>query len=340
MAIFGYKRKESFYLVYGAILALSVIAFFVRLSKFNQFTFWGHVTIYIVSLLLVIAIWEIIRNVDRYLNKVLPFEKNIPLRITVQLLAGSVLGLFIRVFVYHFGEPHLPFKPDEMFIAATWVIYILFPGVINLGYFTYHFILRWRFSVIQNERLEREKAQVQFDNLKNQLNPHFLFNALSSLNSLIMEDQRLASEFVQQLSRVYRYVLQNKEQSSVALSTELNFIQHYISLLQTRFQQAITISVAIDKEAEEHKIVPVTLQILIENAIKHNIISEEQPLNIEIINSGDYLVVSNNLQLRKHVETSNKQGLKNMQSLYSFMSNKPVQIEQTETCFSVKVPLL
>ncbi len=336
----GYKKKKNFYLAYGIIFGLSIVAFFVRLSKFNQFTFWGHVAIYAISLVLVIAIWEVIRNIDRYLNKVLPFERNIPLRITVQLLAGAVLGLFIRMTVYYFGEPLLPFKLDEMFSAAIWIIYIMFPGIINLGFFTYHFIVRWQFSVIQNERLEREKAQVQFDNLKNQLNPHFLFNALSSLNSLIMEDQRLASEFVQQLSRVYRYVLQYKDQSSVNLTTELNFIQHYISLLQTRFKEAITISVEVDNEAKEHRIVPVTLQILIENAIKHNIISEEQPLSIEIFNSGDYLVVSNNLQLRKHVESSNKQGLKNMKSLYAFLSDKPVQIEQTDIRFSVKVPLL
>jgi two-component system LytT family sensor kinase len=336
----GYKKKKDLYLAYGIIFGLSIIAFFVRLPRFSQFTVQGHIAIYCVSLLLVVFIWESIRNIDRYLNKVLPFEKNIPLRITVQLLAGAIIGLLVRMFIYHFGEPQLPFKLDEMFAAATWVIYILFPGVINLGFFTYHFIARWRFSVIQNERLEREKAQVQFDNLKNQLNPHFLFNALSSLNSLIMEDQLLASEFVQQLSKVYRYVLQYKDESSINLSTELNFIQHYISLLQTRFKEGITISIEVDQGAKEHKIVPVTLQILIENTIKHNIISEDQPLNIEIFNSGDYIVVSNNLQLRKHVESSNKQGLKNMQSLYGFLSDKPVQIEQTDIRFSVKVPLL
>ncbi|NBW33955.1 MAG: histidine kinase [Cytophagia bacterium] len=336
----GYKKRKDFYLVYGVIFTLSIVGFFVRLPKFSQFTIQAHIAIYFVSIFLIVFVWESIRNIDRYLNKALPFEKNIPLRITVQLLAGALIGLLVRLFLYYYGEPQLPFKLDDMFAAATWVIYILFPGVINLGFFTYHFIIRWQSSVMQNERLEREKAQVQFDNLKNQLNPHFLFNALSSLNSLIMENQRLASEFVQQLSRVYRYVLQYKDQSSVSLSTELNFIQHYISLLQTRFQQALTITVAVDKEAEEQRIVPVTLQILIENAIKHNIVSAELPLHIEIFTSGDYLVVSNNLQQRKHVESSNKLGLKNMQSLYKFLSDKPVQIEQTAIRFSVKVPLL
>jgi two-component sensor histidine kinase len=336
----GYKKRKDFYLIYSVIFSLSIIGFFVRLPRFSQFTLQAHIAIYFVSIFLIVFVWESIRNIDRYLNKALPFEKNIPLRITVQLLAGAVIGLLVRLFLYYYGEPQLPFKLDDMFAAATWVLYILLPEVITLGFITYHLIARWQSSVVQNERLEREKAQVQFDNLKNQLNPHFLFNALSSLNSLIMENQRLASEFVQQLSRVYRYVLQYKDQSSVSLSTELNFIQHYISLLQTRFQQALTITVAVDKEAEEQRIVPVTLQILIENAIKHNIVSAELPLHIEIFTSGDYLVVSNNLQLRKQVESSNKLGLKNMQSLYKFLSDKPVQIEQTAIRFSVKVPLL
>ncbi|MCZ8214596.1 MAG: histidine kinase [Cyclobacteriaceae bacterium] len=336
----GYKKRKDFYLVYGVIFTLSIVGFFVRLPRFSQFTLQAHIAIYFVSIFLIVFVWESIRNIDRYLNKALPFEKNIPLRITVQLLAGALIGLLVRLFLYYYGEPQLPFKLDDMFAAATWVLYILLPEVITLGFITYHLIARWQSSVVQNERLEREKAQVQFDNLKNQLNPHFLFNALSSLNSLIMENQRLASEFVQQLSRVYRYVLQYKDQSSVSLSTELNFIQHYISLLQTRFQQALTITVAVDKEAEEQRIVPVTLQILIENAIKHNIVSAELPLHIEIFTSGDYLVVSNNLQQRKHVESSNKLGLKNMQSLYKFLSDKPVQIEQTAIRFSVKVPLL
>lgn len=233
----GYRKKKEFYLVYGTVLLLSIIAFFVRLSKFSQFTLWTHVIVFIISSVLVITIWEVIRNIDRYLNKALPFEKNTTLRITVQLLAGAMFGLLIRIIIYYFGEPLLPFKLDKMFSAATWVIYIMFPSAINLGFFTYHFIVKWRFSVIQNERLEREKSQVQFDNLKNQMNPHFLFNALSSLNSLIMEDQRLASEFVQQLSRVYRYVLQYKDQSSVNLTTELNFIQHYISYSKQDFRK-------------------------------------------------------------------------------------------------------
>ncbi len=338
----GYRRREYFYWSYGVILLLSAVAFVVRLSQLDQFTLQEHIAIYAVSLFMVIFIWEALRNINNYLNKSLPFKASafIKRRIVIQLAAGAFVGLLVRFLIYYFGEPLLPFKLDEMFWAATWVIYIIFPSLINLGFISYHFILRWRDSEIQNERLAREKSQVQFDNLKNQLNPHFLFNALTSLNSLIMENQQLASAFVQQLSKVYRYVLQNKDQSAVTVLTEVNFIKHYIALLQTRFQQGLQISIQLSAEAEEHKIVPVTLQILIENAIKHNIVSSDTPLKIEIYSSGNYLVVSNNLQVRSHVESSNKQGLENMKSLYAFLTSQPVLIEQTENRYSVKIPLL
>lgn len=211
---------------------------------------------------------------------------------------------------------------------------------INLGFFTHYFINRWKDSLVVAERLEKEKSQVQFDNLKNQLNPHFLFNALTSLNGLIFENQGLASQFLQHLSKVYRYVLQNKDKNFVPLQTELDFIQNYVFLLRTRFQQALVIRLDISDGARERAIVPVTLQILIENAVKHNIADEDRPLQIEVITIGDYLVVSNNLQLRKHVDTSNKQGLENLKSLYLFLTEKPVIIGKTDDRFAVKIPLL
>jgi LytS/YehU family sensor histidine kinase len=150
----------------------------------------------------------------------------------------------------------------------------------------------------------------------------------------------LASQFLQQLSKVYRYVLQNKDKNFVSLQTELDFIKNYILLLKTRFQDALFIDVSVKKEIREQAIVPVTLQILIENALKHNIADRDKPLKIEIFVIDDYLIVSNNIQLRKLVDTSNKQGLGNVKSLYSFLTEKPVIIEQTENRFAVKIPLL
>jgi LytS/YehU family sensor histidine kinase len=251
-----------------------------------------------------------------------------------------LFGLIFRFFIYFFGEPNLPFKLDSLFVATTWALYIIIPSAINLSFFSIYFFELWKASLVKTERLEKEKSQVQFDNLKNQLNPHFLFNALTSLNSLIFEDQVLASQFLQQLSKVYRYVLQNNDRNYVSLQTEFDFIEHYASLLKTRFREGLNISFDISPEAKERAIVPVTLQILIENAIKHNIVDKEQPLDIDIATVGDYLVVSNTFQPRKRVENSNKMGLENLKSLYRFLTDRQVIIEQREDRFWVKVPLL
>lgn len=337
--MFGYKRAH-FGRIYGSIVLFTIVGFFVRLSKFDELTTRQNIYLYILSFLIISFSWESLRFVNRKLNETYPFERNVTTRIIIQLVIGAFIGLIVRFFIYYFGEPYLPFKIDELFAAVTWIMYMVLPSIINLGFIAHYFLIRWRDSTVHNERLEKEKAQVQFDNLKNQLNPHFLFNALTSLNSLIMENQELASQFVQQLSKVYRYVLQNKEKSYVTLKTELDFIQHYISLLQTRFQQALIIRTEISKGAEDLHIVPVTIQILIENAIKHNVLDQHRPLSIEIFTSGDYLIVSNNLQLRSHVETSNKQGLDNMKSLYKFLTDRPMVVEESEQRFSVKIPLV
>jgi LytS/YehU family sensor histidine kinase len=258
----------------------------------------------------------------------------------VQILSGAVYALVLRFLLYELGEPFLTVKLDSMFLAATWFLYILASVIVNSIFITDYFIGQWKVSLIRAERLEKEKTQVQFDNLKNQLNPHFLFNALTALNSLIFENQTLASQFLQHLSKVYRYVLQSKDKNFVTVQTELDFIQNYVFLVHTRFASMLTITFSIEANSKEKAIVPVTLQILIENALKHNVADKDRPLAIRIETHDDYLVVSNNLQVRKLVETSNKQGLENLKSLYAFFTDKPVLIQSTGSEFSVSVPLV
>jgi two-component system LytT family sensor kinase len=338
--IAGYKTKRQFFNTYGIILVGSFVAFLVRLAKFDQFSYAFHVKLFFASIAFISILWESLRFIDNRLDKYYPFEKNISGRIALQLALGACVGITFRFLIYFFWEPELPFKLDELFLATTWLIYILATVGVNLGFFTYYFINRWKDSLVVAERLEKEKSQVQFDNLKNQLNPHFLFNALTSLNGLIFENQGLASQFLQHLSKVYRYVLENKEKNFVTVQTELDFIKNYVFLLRTRFQQALIINFDISAVGRERAIVPVTMQILIENALKHNIVDKEKPLHIDVLTIGDYLVVSNNLQIRKRVGTSNGQGLDNLRSLYGFLSDKPVIIEKTDDRFAVKIPLL
>lgn len=327
-------------LITNSLLVLaSIIAHYVRVlsgsfsEEVNRILFW-------VFLFFIMFLVEGIYQINRLYNNILPFRTNIPRRIAVQMITGVAYALTLRFLLYQFGEPHLSVKLDRMFIAATWVLYGIGSVMVNSIFIIHHFIEEWRTSVVQAERLEKEKTQVQFDNLKNQLNPHFLFNALTALNSLIYENQTLASQFLQHLSKVYRYVLQNKEKNFVSIETELEFIRNYVFLVETRFASVLTITFRIDDKAKEKAIVPVTLQILIENALKHNVADKDRPLSILIESNDEYLVVSNNLQPRKLVETSNKQGLENLKSLYAFLTSKPVLIQSTNNQFSVSVPLV
>jgi two-component system, LytTR family, sensor kinase len=324
---------------FSVIFLIAGIAYLVRWVS-GQFDKQFNDILFFISIVLLFISWEMLRAVHNWLNKRLPFEKNLALRIIVQLIAGIVLAFIIRYGIYKFGEPFLPFRLDSLFLASTWAIYALAVAGVNSIFFVRYFLGRWKDSLIREERLEKEKSQVQFDNLKNQLNPHFLFNALTSLNSLITENPLLAQQFLQQMSKVYRYVLQNKDKNFVSLATELDFIKNFVFLIETRFANALKIQFNILESAKEKAIVPVTLQILIENALKHNVVDIQKPLTVDVFTSGDYLIVSNNLQLRNSVETSNKQGLENLKSLYGFLSDKPVIIEQGDQRFSVKVPLL
>lgn len=188
--------------------------------------------------------------------------------------------------------------------------------------------------------LEKEKAMVMYENLKQHLNPHFLFNSLTSLGSLITIDPKQAGNFLDKMSKVYRYILKNRDNETVPLSEELKFVQLYIDLQKTRFEDGLVVTINIDEEYYHRKIAPVTLQNLVENAIKHNTSDAESPLTIELFTENDYLIVRNNLQKKTFVETSNKQGLANMESLYRYLSSRPMEIMEDDKYFTIKIPLL
>jgi two-component system LytT family sensor kinase len=157
---------------------------------------------------------------------------------------------------------------------------------------------------------------------------------------LIQTNPELASEFVRHLSKVYRYVLEHKENEVVSLETEIDFIEHYISLLHIRYNSVLEINMDISSRAKEKGIVMVTLQMLIDNAIKHNALQAESPLKIRIWDEDEYLHINNTKQLRRQIETSNKQGLQQLKELYSYLTNKTVIINDAEKSFEINLPLL
>lgn len=190
-------------------------------------------------------------------------------------------------------------------------------------------------------KLQKENLQSQFDVLKQQVNPHFLFNSLNVLISLIKLEPNLAETFTERLAKVYRYVLENRDENLVPVKTEMDFLRAYIFLIDTRFQGKVNISIGFNEELEKRYILPLSLQLLIENAIKHNVFSTKSPLHIRLfIDENDYLNVVNNLQIREKHIASTGIGLSNIRSRYSLICDKSPVFAQTETEFIAKIPLL
>ena len=233
---------------------------------------------------------------------------------------------------------------EKPFYKST--LFLLLIGLVLFGalYGIYRYRIRQHQQIYTLETktaaLEREKATIQYDSLKQQLNPHFLLNSLTSLAGLIEADQEMAGGFLQRMSDMYRYILKNGTNDTVKLGDELRFVQLYIDIQQTRFGNGLQVSTQVGEEYLDYQIAPVTLQNLVENAIKHNIIDSGSPLIIKILTQGDYLIVTNNLQLKSMVETSNKTGLMQFKSLYRFLTEKPVIVEENGEAFTVKIPLL
>ena len=231
-----------------------------------------------------------------------------------------------------------------VFYKTWWFLSLIFGLFAYLIYEFYRYRLQQNAKVhelqIQTTRLEKSNTEIQYQNLINHLNPHFLFNSLTSLNSLISINPKEASLFLKRLSLIYRYILQNKDKELVSLEEEITFVQHYIELQKSRFEEGLQISINIENGYEKSQIVPVTLQNLLENAIKHNIIDDENPLKISIFTQENYLIIENNLQKKNYVETSNKQGLASLQSLYHYLTNRELVAAETDSKFVVKIPLL
>jgi PAS domain S-box-containing protein len=190
-------------------------------------------------------------------------------------------------------------------------------------------------------KLQKENLQSQFDVLKQQVNPHFLFNSLNVLTSLIRLEPELAEKFTEHLAKVYRYVLENKDNELVTLSTEMSFLDAYIFLLKIRFMDKVVVNIQIPDEKKNQRIIPLAMQLLIENAIKHNAMSKKSPLVIDIfIDRKNHLNVVNNLQEREAHMTSTGVGLKNIQNRYRLLNNTVPVFEKTESHFIAKIPLV
>lgn len=295
------------------------------------------------SVIITIFVWEGNLIIDRYLNVRYPWEKKASTRIYVQLPVSMLFGtvtIYFAMLAFNKYVCTFPEEARDRFMLSALIMGMLVSVIILSVEVGAQFFQNWKSSLIEVEKYKAESTLAQLQNLKEQVNPHFLFNNLSVLSSLVYRDQDKAVDFINQLSKVYRYLLETRNSELITLDEELKFIESYTYLLQIRFDASLKFENLIAEQAGSLLLPPMALQMLIENAIKHNEVSAELPLTIRITAKDAELEVRNNFQARKNHEESSKTGLNNIRERYKYYTERKVEVFQDSKVFSVKIPLL
>ena len=339
-----YKLVLQLFKVSGLITLVLILLELVFSSSSStrelaNISYWGIFFFYSFTLTAVNGIFFYLMN-----NKINWDGKGVK-----RLILGVIGSIVLTLITYflcralHLIYFEARFELNE-FIAnekiSSYLFPLLFTAIVSLSFHLFYF-----YKALQEKRVAEQKmiagtASAKFNALKNQLDPHFLFNSLNVLTSLIEENPIAAQKFTTSLSKTYRYVLEQKNKDLVELSEELKFAKTYIDLLKMRFEDGINFSIPTELKMADAKIVPLSLQLLLENAVKHNRVSALQPLNIEIYEDGNELVVRNNLQEKEILEKGSKVGLFNIQQRFGLLTKRKVQIQKTTSFFEVRLPLL
>lgn len=316
----------------------------VSLLLFNQYYAqgnWQYLTLCIpMSMVYTASFWFSMRWVYKRVKMRYPTFEQIRIRawlalvgfLVVYLLVNLTLDTFFKwIFPQHQGPPSQIVEFITSLILCSLVISI---------YEAISFYIQLNRAITEKTKIERHYVQSQLEGLRNQVNPHFLFNSLNTLVYLIPEDTDKAVRFVQKLSKVYRYVLESRDAQIIPLCEEMDFLQSYIFLLKERFGDNLSVEIADFQHDANTAIVPLTMQMLFENAIKHNVISTGKPLKIEVFAQNGHLVVRNNLQRKNQVMDSTGVGLDNIRARYQIFTDQSVDVSTDDQFFTVRLPRL
>ncbi|WP_051054274.1 sensor histidine kinase [Fibrella aestuarina] len=287
--------------------------------------------------------WEVTRRVVLGIQQRYPGLNQTKTRFGWLLLALPVLVNFawlVRQLAHLAADNRAWYWPNPADYTYSLGIQIFYHCVYMVVYEGGYVLRQWRQSYVEIETLKKANLQSQLDSLKNQINPHFLFNNLNSLSSLISENPKQAEAFVDEISTVYRYMLRSNESDLTTLRHELSFIDSYFHLLKTRYTDGIELYVSVPEPEQTYLIPPLTLQVLVENAVRHNIMLAGQPLQIEILVREGKLVVRNNLQRKPGRPDSSQLGLVNIATKYRLLGEGGIDIREDDDTFSVALPLL
>ncbi|HEY6504710.1 MAG TPA: histidine kinase [Chitinophagaceae bacterium] len=308
----------------------------------QNFSNWQVKLSFLYTIMIAFVIWEgnrylhfSLRSYFDWINK--PVQKITVLVLSVIFYTVPVSVLLLSGWYKIFSD-----QPANWNIITNSALIILAAVIfITHVYETVFLVKESESEMIRNEQLERAKAEAELEALKNQIDPHFIFNSLNTLSHLIEERPAKAKQFNDNLADVYRYILQNKARGLVLLREEIEFLKSYFVLLKIRFEKAVQLVIHIDEEAMDHYLIPpISLQVLAENAIKHNEFSEATPLLLEIEMKNEELVVHNQVRKKTLRKASSKIGLQNLMERYKLTTNKEIVVKEEEKDFTVSLPVL
>ncbi len=278
-----------------------------------------------------------------YLRRKLPWHKYKAKRIIVEVILTSFnAGVIITIIILsiHFTWIKLPKEQFWVIIYSNVIIAMIVNLVIVTIWESRYFFDQWKYTLVRTERLKRENIESQFAALKNQINPHFLFNSLNALSSLITSSPEKAREFIAKFSKIYRYVLEIQDEILVELKQELDFMESYYFLQKIRYEDSLNIEIHIESSCLNLFVPPLSIQILVENAIKHNEISADHPLQISINNQVDYLVIKNNYQPREGNSFSTGVGQANLVNRYEHFTDRVPEFYVQNDSYIARIPLI
>lgn len=296
------------------------------------------VMLYTVTLHLANAV--VFFTMDRVFNSTRMSPKRLAVGFTASFFVSLLVIFMLRIVedVVIEGESLQRFFAEED--ISNYYLAIIITMIITLLIHAFYFYKRYQENRVKEQKIIAGTASAKFETLKNQIDPHFLFNSLNVLSSLIEENPESAQRFTTSLSKVYRYVLEQKDKELVSVEEELTFARTYMNLLRMRFENSITFELPEIVPGDDAKVVPLSLQLLLENTIKHNVVSQQKPLHIKIYLEDGYLLVQNILQKKEVLQDRRGVGLQNIVSRYAIITDRRVLAEETKDYFTVKIPVL
>ncbi len=319
------------------ILASGILISLIYLTSLESLGFEDSIGHVAHGILITLLIWTGCMTQVKFLWKRYPWEKNPFKHLIYEFLLITAYTLLILSGLYLL-EKRLGLLHEIENPVAEIFITLLITYFITAIHEAVFFYKQWKYNFSRSVRLEKANIEANFETLKAQVNPHFIFNSLNSLSSMVDDNPR-AVEYIQNLSGFLRYLLNTDQKELVSLKEEIEILNNYFDLMRSRFGDNLKMNITIPENLLEMIIPPLTLQMLVENCIKHNIISNDKPLEIQIFSSEDVLIVENRVQAKMDVPKSGH-GLKNIIERYSFFTERKPEITETATHFRVQIPLL